>query len=162
MTEHPTTSRFTTAAEKSPTLSPRKQEEQEWKVVASEGARRKEAKKRMATDVRETAKKGGRTAATTPPARRQPMQHPQERTTGLPTPSSGAADMKTEPTPASRMATLPRTLRTSAVTLALSEVAQTPYADVIVTARRNIPLTEIGVRSVGMKKAVTGAIIRDR
>jgi predicted metal-dependent RNase len=39
-------------------------------MVASKRVRRKEAKKRMATDVRETAKKGGRTAAPTPLAGR--------------------------------------------------------------------------------------------
>jgi hypothetical protein len=67
--------------------------------------------------------------------------------------------MKTGPTPASKMATLPRTQRTSAVTLTLSEGAKTTYAEVIATARRSITLTEIGVKSVGMRKAVTGAII---
>jgi hypothetical protein len=68
-------------------------------------ARRKEAKKRMATDGRETAKKG----EGLPLAGRQPTQQPQDRMTGLPKPSSCAAAMKTGPTPASRMATLPRT-----------------------------------------------------
>jgi hypothetical protein len=70
MTEHPTTSRSTTAADKPPTPPPRKQEEGEWKVVASKRVRRKETKERIATD------KGGRTAAPTPPARRQPTQQP--------------------------------------------------------------------------------------
>jgi hypothetical protein len=125
MTEHPATSRSTTAAEKPPTPPPRKQEKEEWEVVASKRARRKEAKERIATDVRETAKKGGRIAAPTPPARQQPTQQPQGKTTGLPKPSNGAAAMKTGPTPASRMATLPRTQRTSAVTLTLSEGAKT-------------------------------------
>jgi hypothetical protein len=125
MTEQPATSSFTTAAEKPPTPSPRKQQEEEWKAVASKGTRRKEAKKRMATDVRETAKKGGRTAAPTPPAGWQPTQQPQERTTGLPKPSSGAAAMKTGPSPASRMAMLPRIQRTFAVTLTLREGAKT-------------------------------------
>jgi hypothetical protein len=72
---------------------------------------------------------------------------------------SGAAAMKTGPTPASRMATLPRTQRTSTVTLTLNEGAKTTYAEVIATARRSIPLTEIGVKSVGMRKATAGAII---
>jgi hypothetical protein len=130
-------------------------------VVASKRVRRKEAKERMATDVRETAKKGGRTATPTPPARRQPTRQPQKRTTGLPKPSSDAAAMKTGPSPASRMATLPRIQRTSALTLTLSEGAKTKtsYAAIIATARRSILLTEIGVKSIGMRKAVTGAII---
>jgi hypothetical protein len=63
--------------------------------------------------------------------------------------------------PPSRMATLPRIQRMSAVTLTLSERAKTKtsYAEIIATARRSIPLTEIGVKSIGMRKAVTGAII---
>jgi hypothetical protein len=109
------------SGEKPPTPSPRKQEDEEWKVVTSKKMRRKATKKRMATDVREMAKKGGRTAAPTPPARRQPTQQPQKRTTGLPKLSSGAAAMKTGPSPASGMATLPRIQRTSAVTHTLSE-----------------------------------------
>ena len=32
------------------------------------------------------------------------------------------------------------------------------YADVINTARQNIPLAEIGVESLNMRKAMTGAI----
>jgi hypothetical protein len=76
MTEHPATSRSTTAADKPPTPPPRKQEEGEWKVMASKRVRRKETKERIATDVREMTKKGRRTAAPTPPARRQPTQQP--------------------------------------------------------------------------------------
>jgi hypothetical protein len=47
------------------------------------------------------------------------------------------------------------------VTLTLSEGAKTntTYAEIITTARRSIPPTEIGVKSIGMRKAVTGAII---
>jgi hypothetical protein len=45
------------------------------------------------------------------------------------------------------------------VTLTFSEGAKTTCAEVIATAKRSIPLTEIGVKSVGMRKAVTGAII---
>jgi hypothetical protein len=67
--------------------------------------------------------------------------------------------MKTGPTSASRMATLPRIQPPSAVTLTLSEGAKTTYAEIIATARRSIPLTEIGVKSIGMRKAVTGVII---
>jgi hypothetical protein len=129
MTEQSATSRFATAAEKPPTPSPRKQQEEKWKAVASKRVRRKEAKERMATDVRETAKKWGRTAALTPPARRQPTQQPQKRTTGLPKPSSGAAAMKTGPSPASRMVTLPRIQRTSAVTLTLREGANNSHGE---------------------------------
>jgi hypothetical protein len=33
------------------------------------------------------------------------------------------------------------------------------YADVLATARKKIPLKEVGVDSVDMKKAMTGAII---
>jgi hypothetical protein len=69
--------------------------------------------------------------------------------------------MKAGPTSASRMATLPRIQRTSAVTLTLSEgtKTKTTYAEIIATARGSIPITEIGVKSIGMRKAVTGAVI---
>jgi hypothetical protein len=33
------------------------------------------------------------------------------------------------------------------------------YAEVIATARRNIPLTEIGVQSIEKRSVMTGAII---
>jgi hypothetical protein len=59
----------------------------------------------------------------------------------------------------SKTATLPRTPRTSAVTLTPSEGSKMSYADVITTARQNIPFAEIGVESVDMKRAMTGAII---
>jgi hypothetical protein len=41
----------------------------------------------------------------------------------------------------------------------LSEGAKMSYADVLAAARKKIPLKEIGVDSVDMKKAMTGAII---
>jgi hypothetical protein len=41
----------------------------------------------------------------------------------------------------------------------LSEGAKISYADMLAAARKKIPLKEIGVDSVGMKKAMTGAII---
>jgi hypothetical protein len=81
------------------------------------------------------------------------------RTTGAPRSSAAAATTKKEPIQASRTATLPRRPRTSAVTLTLSEGAKMSYADVLVTVRQKIPLTEIGVESIEMKKAMTGAII---
>ena len=56
-------------------------------------------------------------------------------------------------------ATLPHTPRTSAVTLTLSEGANMSYANVVSTARRTIPLGEIGLQAVRMKKAVTGGIV---
>jgi hypothetical protein len=39
------------------------------------------------------------------------------------------------------------------VTLTISEGAKTTYAEIIATARRSIPLTEIGVKSIRMRKA---------
>jgi hypothetical protein len=85
-------------------------------------------------------------------------QQPQTRTTGAvkssaDTPTKGPAQALKASTP------LPRTLRTSAVNLTLSEGSKMSYADVITTAKQNIPLTEIGVESVNMKRAMTGAII---
>jgi hypothetical protein len=45
------------------------------------------------------------------------------------------------------------------MTLTLSEESRMSYVKVIATARRNIPLTEIDVKSVEIRKAMTGAII---
>lgn len=69
------------------------------------------------------------------------------------------AATKKGPTPAPRTATLPRTQRTSAVTLTLNEGTKISYAEVIATARRSIPLTKIDVKAVGMRKAPTGTIL---
>jgi hypothetical protein len=143
-----------TAAKISP--PPRELEGSEWKVVASKGAHRKEAKKRKTPVAREATRKEGRAAAPSSSMRHQ--QQPQTRTTGAPK-SSGAATPKKGPTPTSKTAMLPRTPRTSAVTLTLSEGSKMSYAEVISTARRNIPLAEIGVKSVDIRKAMTGAII---
>jgi hypothetical protein len=150
----------------SPT-TPRRQEGEEWRVVASRGTRRKEVRrqKRRAAAAREAANKGGRAAAPTsvPPTttkRRQHQQQPHGMTTVAAKSSSGAATATKRTTSASsKTATLPRTPRTSAVTLTLCEGSKMSYAEVIATARRNVPLGEISVTSVGMRKALTGAII---
>jgi hypothetical protein len=84
-------------------------------------------------------------------------QQPQTRTAGAP--KSSAATPNKGPTQTSKTATLPRTPRTSAVTLTLSEGPKVSYAEVITTARQNIPLAEISFESVDMKRAMTGAII---
>jgi hypothetical protein len=128
-------------------------------VVASRGARRKEARKRMANAAGEAERKGRRAAVPSPSAGRQQQQQAQGRMTSAPKPSSGAATTKKGPTSTSKTAMLPRTPRTSAVTLTLSEGSRMSYAEVIATARRNIPLTEIGVQSVEIRKAMTCAII---
>jgi hypothetical protein len=60
---------------------------------------------------------------------------------------------------ATKTAGLPRAPRTSAVTLTINEGVKTSYADVIATARQKVPLAEIGVESLGMRKSMTGGII---
>jgi hypothetical protein len=54
---------------------------------------------------------------------------------------------------------LPRAPRTSVVTLTINEGVKTLYADVLATARQKVPLAEIGVESLGMRKSMTGGII---
>jgi hypothetical protein len=106
---------------------------------------KKKQEKTVATAGEETKK--GATAAT--PA----------RITGAPRPSTATATTRKGPTQTLRTATLPRTQRTSAVTVTLSEGTRMSYADVLATARQKIPLTEIGVESVEMRKVMTCAII---
>jgi hypothetical protein len=75
-------------------------------------------------------------------------------------PSGGVATAtkRTTATPA-KTDTLPRTPRTSAVTLTLCEGSKMTYAEVIAAARQNVPLGEIGDTSLGMRMAMTGAVI---
>jgi hypothetical protein len=115
-------------------------------VVEPRRRRKTEKKKQEKTLASEVTKKGA-TAAT--PA----------RITGAPRPSTAMAATRKGPAQTPRTATLSRTPRTSAVTVTLSEEARMSYADALAMTRQKIPLTEIGVESVEMKKAMTGAII---
>jgi hypothetical protein len=45
------------------------------------------------------------------------------------------------------------------MTLTINEGVKTSNADVLATARQKVPLAEIGVESVGMRKSMTGGII---
>jgi hypothetical protein len=54
---------------------------------------------------------------------------------------------------------LPRAPRTSAETLTMNKGVKISYADVLATARQKVPLAEIGVESLGMRKSMTGGII---
>jgi hypothetical protein len=116
----------------------------------------KEVRKRMATDAEETAKKGGRAAAPTPPAgtaakaatpkkddrgaqTEQRRRRNEERT------NAGIEDGHAYPHTAN---------------VRDDPNAQQRNKDVIRRGnRRSIPLTEIGVKSIGMRKTVTGAIV---
>jgi hypothetical protein len=100
----------------------------------------------MASDVRETAKKGE-------------GLRPQHHWRGGSQRSNPRKGRRNYPNRGIEDGHAPRIQRTSAVTLTISEGAKTTYAEIIATARRSIPLTEIGVKSIRMRKAVTGAII---
>jgi hypothetical protein len=58
-----------------------------------------------------------------------------------------------------RKAVLPRSPRSSAVTLTLSEEARISYVEALTTARGKIPLAEVGIEKMKMRKAMTGAIV---
>jgi hypothetical protein len=60
---------------------------------------------------------------------------------------------------ATKTAGSPRAPRTSAVTLTINEGVKTSYADVLATVRQKVPLAEIGVESLGMRKSMIGGII---
>jgi hypothetical protein len=125
----------------------REQRSDEWKVVEN----KKSKKKRKKEDKRKAAASGEQ-------AKRGPLPPP--RTTGVPkTYAAAAATAKKGPMKSSKVATLPRAPRTSAVTLTINEGAKTSYPDVVAAARRTVELHEIGVDAVNMRKAVTGAIV---
>jgi hypothetical protein len=137
--EHPATRPVVVA--QTPVL-PRERYGDEWRVVENKKRRRKR-NKRNTVPAEEEARKGV-TAA------------PSARTAGTPKPSVASATTKDA---RQKAVTLPRAPRTSAVTLTLSEGAKMSYADVVATAREKIALEEIGVGAVGMKKAMTGAVL---
>jgi hypothetical protein len=131
--DQPATPRVTQA-----TMLQREQEDGEWRVVE-----RRPRKKRAA---RKEEKKEGMPAA------------PSSRLTGARN-TSAALVTKKGMAQATKTAGLPRAPRTSAVTLTINEGAKTSYADVLATARQKVPLAEIGVESLGMRKSMTGGII---
>jgi hypothetical protein len=65
---------------------------------------------------------------------------------------------KGAPVSTPRKAVLPRTPRSSAVTLILSEEAKI-YAEELTTATRKIPLAEVGIEKMKMRKVMTSAIV---
>jgi hypothetical protein len=61
--------------------------------------------------------------------------------------------------PPGKAGVLPRNPRSSAVTVTLQDAAKTTYAEVIAKARERIPLKELGVTKVEMRRGVTGSVI---
>lgn len=145
-----------------PTPLPREQEGGEWRLAEARKRRRKKRKEPAVVAGGEAARKGA--VAAPPPTTRgasqqqQQQQQPRTRTTSAPKTTVAAANRGPPPQPA-KTVTLPRAPRTSAVTLTLNEGARMSYADVLETARAKVPLSELGVESVQMRKAMTGAII---
>ncbi|XP_060831686.1 uncharacterized protein LOC132915940 [Bombus pascuorum] len=123
---------------------PKEQGNDEWKVVES---RKKRKEKKTPASAGDETKKGA-TSAT------------QVRNTGAPKQSTNTTTAtRKEAAKTQRTTKLPRTPRTSAVTITIREGANMSYADVLATAREKIPLKEIGVEAVEMRKAMTGAIV---
>ena len=136
-----------------PPPPPRTREDGGWSVVV--GRKSKMGQKNIAERKLDAA--GGEEKSRPPATVQKPWA---DRMGGAPKSGSGGTvkkpfrEEKTSPT-----VKLPRAPSTSAVTLTLSEGANMSYADVVTMARRAIPLGEIGVEAVTMKKAVTGAIV---
>ena len=136
-----------------PPPPPRTREDGGWNVVV--GRKSKMGQKNIAERKLDAA--GGEEKTRPPGIAQKPWA---DRMGGAPKSGSGGTvkmpfrKEKTSPT-----VKLPRAPSTSAVTLTLSEGANMSYADVVTMARRAIPLDEIGVQAVTMKKAVTGAIV---
>jgi hypothetical protein len=74
--------------------------------------------------------------------------------TGNPTKTPKGASVSTP-----RKAVIPRSSQSSAVTLTLSEEAKISYAEALTTARGKIPLAEVGIEKMKMRKAMTGVIV---
>jgi hypothetical protein len=87
---------------------------------------------------------------------------PEKQTNYTPKPKDAASTgtstkiPKAAPVSTPRKAVLPRSPRSSAVTLTLSKIS---YAEVLTTARGKIPLAEVGIEKMKMRKAMTGAIV---
>ena len=58
-----------------------------------------------------------------------------------------------------RKLALPRRPRTSAVTITINKETDKSYAEVLATVRNNIDLDKIGIKSINMRKTMTGGVI---
>jgi hypothetical protein len=139
-------------------LLPREQQGGEWKVVESRKKKKKKKKAKKAIDRAAGSQVNSAGKSTT-------GAQPERQTDYTPKPKDAASTrilMKT-PKGASvstpRKAVLPRSPRSSAVTLTLHEEAKISYVEALTTARGNIPLAEVGIEKVKMRKAMTGAIV---
>jgi hypothetical protein len=111
-------------------MLPREQEGGEWRVVERRPRKKRTARKEEMKEVAPAA----------------PLTRP---TGAAPATRKGTAQ-------ATKTAGLPRTPRTSAATPTINKGVKTSYADVLATARQKVPLAEIGVESLGMRKSMTG------
>ncbi|XP_033365025.1 caldesmon-like [Bombus vosnesenskii] len=78
-----------------------------------------------------------------------------EEKSSMEAPEQSSEDKKTR----NRKLALPRRPRTSAVTITIKKGIAKSYAEVLATARDNIHLTEVGIESIKMRKAITGGVI---
>jgi hypothetical protein len=136
---------------------PREQQGGEWKVIESrKNKKKKKAKKAIDRTAGSQVNSAGKSTTGAQPKR---------QTDYAPKPKDAASTGTSMKTPKGtsistpRKAVLPRPPRSSAVTLTLSEEAKMSYAEALTTARGKIPLAEIGIEKMNMRKAMTGAIV---
>ncbi|XP_050493820.1 uncharacterized protein LOC126875139 [Bombus huntii] len=139
-----------------PTSPPREQEDGGWELAETKKKRRRKANGTRTTVAAE-GEAAGRGPTAPPPTRARQQQPQPGRTAGAPKQSAPATQKG--PLNTLKVATPPRAPRTSTVTLTLNEGARMSYADVLESARTRIPLSELGMERLEMKKAMTGAII---
>jgi hypothetical protein len=136
---------------------PREQQGGEWKVIESrKNKKKKKAKKAIDRAAGSQVNSAGKSTTDAQP-KRQTDYAPKPKdaaSTGTPTKTPKGASVSTP-----RKAVLPRSPRSSAVTLTLSEEAKMSYAEALTTPRGKIPLAEIGIEKMKMCKAMTGAIV---
>jgi hypothetical protein len=129
-----------------------------WKAVEPR-KRKKRQKRRTKAAEKETNKDAARTNS---PASGQQSG---KRMKSTPRPSAVKSAGPSKPPPkrtpaqANRRDSLPRSPRSSAVSLTLSEGAKLFYAEVMATTREKVPLAEVGIQFIRIRKAITGAII---
>jgi hypothetical protein len=126
--------------------------EEEWVLVRPRRERRKASYAAIAA-----------TPATIPSTgapRAMPKTYKQQTRRGFPPLAAHAREEKGRHEGQPKTAgVLPRNPRSSAVTVTLQDAAKTSYAEVISKARERIPLKELGVTKVEMRRGVTGSVI---
>jgi hypothetical protein len=129
---------------------PREQQGGEWEVVESRKKKKNKKKAKKAIDRAAGSQVTSAPSTTGAQPDRQTNYTPKPKdaaSTGTSTKTSKGASVSTP-----RKAVLPRSPRSSVVTLTLSEEAKISYVEALTTARGKIPLAEVGIEKMKMAR----------